>query len=109
MFTIKQYNTVPSLEATLVDHLNQPVNLTGASVKFSMRSLDNDNYIVDDPALISDALTGKVVYQWGAGDLNIHGAFIGEFTVTYSNGAKETFPNSDYIRINVVKSVGVAP
>lgn len=104
MFTIKQYNTVPSLEATLLDYLGQPVVLTGATVNFSMRSQDNPTLVVSGVATIVDALTGKVAYQWGAANTNTAGSYIGEFSVTYANGGYESFPNGDYIQIHVVKS-----
>jgi hypothetical protein len=109
MFTIKQYNTVPSLEATLLNPAGQPVDLTGSTITFVMRSRDNDTLVITGNALILDAVAGKVVYQWGINDLATHGAFFGEFDVTYSNGSKESFPNADYIPINVVRSAGTAP
>lgn len=104
MFTIKQYNTVPSLEATLVDYLGQPVSLVGATVSFAMRSQDNPNLVVTGIAAIVDATAGKVSYQWGASNTNTAGAYLGEFIVTYSNGGKESFPNADYIQVYVAKS-----
>ena len=104
MFTIKQYNTVPSLEATLVDYLGQPVNLTDATVAFAMRSKDNPNLVVSGAATIVDALAGRVVYQWGVSNTNTAGSYFAEFIVTYPNGGKESFPNSDYIQVHVVKS-----
>lgn len=106
MFTIKQYNTVPSLEATLVDYLGQPVSLAGATIVFAMRSQNNQNLVIDGVAFIVDAAAGKVAYQWDQGDTNTDGAFIGEFQVTYPNGGKESFPNGDYIQIHVVRSAG---
>lgn len=104
MFIIKQYNTIPSLEATLVDHLGQPVSLVGATVSFAMRSKDNQNFVISGAASIVDAPTGKVSYQWGLADTNTSGSYIAEFGVTYTNGRKESFPNGDYIQIHVVKS-----
>lgn len=109
MFTIKQYNTIPSLEATLVDYLNQPVNLTAASVTFSMRSLDDPSLVVGGDAVFVDRSGGIVAYEWDLGDTAVHGAFIGEFRVTFQDGSSETYPNSDYIRVHVVKSAGNAP
>lgn len=104
MFVIKQFNTLPSLEATLLNPNGQPVDLTGATITFSMRSRDNEAVVITGNALILDAATGKVVYQWAPTNTQLAGAFIGEFDVVYSGGAKESFPNSDYIQINVVRS-----
>lgn len=109
MFTIKQYNTLPLLEATLLDSNNQPVALTGALVEFTMRSRDNDTLVVHGEAIVIDELEGKVAYPWAAFDTLVHGAYHGEFVVTYSDGGIESFPNSTYIQINVVRSAGNAP
>lgn len=104
MFTIKQYNTIPSLEATLIDYLGQPVPLSDATVTFAMRSRDNPNLVINGAAAIVDAAAGKVSYQWNAADTNTHGSYIAEFTVIRPGGGKESFPNGDYIQVNVVKS-----
>lgn len=104
MFVIKQFNTLPSLEATLLDSNGIAVNLTGASISFSMRSLDDETNVVTGDAFILNAALGKVVFQWAAGNTDVSGAYIAEFDVTFSNGGKESFPNSDYIQINVVRS-----
>jgi len=109
MFTIKQYNTIPSLEVALVNYLNQPVDLMGASVTFSMRSLDNPTLVVEGGAVFVDRAGGIVAYEWDVTDTAIHGAFIGEFRVVFQDGSSETYPNGDYIRIHVVKSAGNAP
>lgn len=104
MFTIKQYNTAPALEATLVDYLGVPVPLTGCTVQFAMRSRDNQNLVISGVASVVDAPTGKVSYQWGVSDTNTSGSYYAEFVVTYANGRKESFPNGDYIEVHVVKS-----
>jgi len=109
MFTIKQYNTLPLLEATLLDADSQPVVLTGATVSFSMRSRDNDTLVIKGQATIIDALQGKVAYPWVAANTVVPGAYYGEFSVTYTGGGIESFPNSNYIEIHVVRCAGNAP
>ena len=104
MFTIKQYNTLPSLEATLVDYLGLPVNLTGSTVAFAMRSKDNPSLVITGVAALADAPLGKVSYQWGPANTNTPGGYIAEFIVTYPGGGTESFPNGDYIEVHVVKS-----
>lgn len=104
MFTIKQHNTIPSLEATLVDYLGQPVPLSGATVNFAMRSRDNPNLVISGVAVVVDAAAGKVSYQWNAADTYVSGSYIAEFIVTHPNGGKESFPNGDYIQVHVVRS-----
>lgn len=109
MFIIKQYNTIPSLEATLVDYLGQPVPLMGATVEFAMRSQNDPSLVISGVASVVDAAAGKVSYQWNSYDTNTDGAFIGEFIVTHSSGGTESFPNGDYIKIHVVRSASNAP
>ncbi len=109
MFIIKQYDTLPSLEATLIDAEGNPVDLTTKSVTFSMRSRDNPSLVITGLAVKVDAVNGIVAYQWGPGNTNTPGAYLGEFRVTYSNGPRETFPSDGYIEISVVKSAGNAP
>lgn len=109
MFTIKQYDTAPSLEVVLLDHLGVAVNLTGCDITFSMRSRDDSSLVVDGPALILEALNGKVVYEFASGDTNTSGAFYGEMRVRYPNLSFETFPNAEYININIVKAAGLIP
>lgn len=109
MFTIKQYDTTPSLEVVLLDHLGMPVNLTGCTVTFSMRSRDDNALVIDGPAFIFEALNGKVVYEFISGDTSTSGAFYGEVRVKYPNLSLETFPNADYININIVKAAGLIP
>ncbi len=109
MFTIKQYNTIPLLEATLLDSNQQPVDLADATVTFAMRSRDNDTLVVAGDAIVIDELEGKVAYPWTSGDTTVPGAYYGEFIVTYSAGGIESFPNSSYIDVYVVRSSGNAP
>lgn len=109
MFTIKQFNTLPLLEATLLDPNNQPVDLSNAQVVFTMRSRDNDTLVVDGDAIVIDELEGKVAYPWSPTDTFVPGAYNGEFVVTYQDGGIESFPNSTYIQIHVVRSAGNAP
>lgn len=109
MFTIKQYNTIPLLEATLLDSDSQPVGLANATVTFTMRSRDNDSLVIEGEAIVIDALEGKVAYPWISADTATSGAYHGEFVVTYQGGGIESFPNSNYIEINVVRSAGNAP
>lgn len=104
MFTIKQYNTIPSIEATLLDGAGIPVDLTGSTVTFSMRSLDNAALVINGDAVFVDATAGLVAYQWADGDTDFAGAYIGEFLVIRPGGGKESFPNGDYIEVHVVKA-----
>lgn len=85
-FYIKQNDTRPYLEATLQDSAGDAVNLTGASVRFHMGS-------IDAAATIVDAATGSVRYEWQAGDTSTTGFFNFELEATYADGGVETWPN----------------
>lgn len=97
-FTIKQNDTSPALQATLQDYAGNAINLTGASVRFHMKSLDG-TLKVDSPMAITNALGGVVVYAWQAADTNTVGTYNAEFEVTYFDNTIETFPNTGSLAI----------
>jgi len=105
IFTIKQDNTSPFIAATLKDANSNAVDLTGATVAFNMADV-NDTTIVDgSAATIVDEDAGRVQYEWQTGDTANAGSFRAEFKVTYLGGKIETFPNNDYIIINIVSDL----
>lgn len=83
--------------ATLKDAAGTLVNLTGAAVKFLMRSANDPSVVkVNAAANILDALNGKVSYTWAAGDTNTAGDYYVEWQVIFSNGSEATFPSDSY-------------
>ena len=78
------------------------INITGASVLFKMRAVNSSSLKVNSSATITNASNGAVSYTFSASDTDTAGLFQGEFQVTFSGGAIETFPNSEYISINVL-------
>ena len=98
-FYIKQNDTSPSLRATLQDANGNPVDVTGASVQFHMRS--SGSVIVDAVASIVTPASGIVEYSWAPADTATVGSYQAEFEVTYASGAVETFPNTGYIRVRI--------
>jgi len=56
---------------------------------------------VNAAATITDAATGKVSYTPIATDTNTPGDYLVEWQVTFSGGAVETFPNSDWQKVRV--------
>lgn len=103
-FTIKQNDTSPSLQATLKDAALQPIDLSGANIRFYMRSVDG-TLKLDEPMQVVNALGGRVQYDWQAGDTDTVGTYFVEFEVTYSDDSVETFPNNGYKTISVVKEL----
>ena len=103
-FSIKQNDTSPALQATLKDAALVPIDLTGATVMFHMKSVDG-TIKVDEAMTITNNEGGVVQYNWQAGDTDTVGTYYVEFEVTYADLAVETFPNNGNKVITVVKEL----
>ena len=103
-FSIKQNDTSPSLQATLKDASQTPVDLTGATVMFHMKSLE-DIVKVDQEMTITDAKNGVAQYDWQLGDTDTVGIYYVEFEVTYADASVETFPNNGNKSLKVVREL----
>lgn len=105
-FTIKQGDTKPSLEVRLTDENGEPRRLVDVeTIKFHMRSNDDQELVVDDTAMVVSEDDGHVVYKWKDGDTSKTGRHSAEFEVHYSGGSVETFPNYESIEVYVVEGV----
>lgn len=103
IFTTKKGDTSNSLRCVLRDVNGVAVNLTGATVKFSMQSWPAANLIINKvAATVVNPLTGDVRYDWAALDVSTPGLYRSEIEVTYPTGKIETFPNNDYITVNIL-------
>lgn len=101
-FWIKTGDTAPSLEAQVLYEDDTPVNLSGASVKFQMRSAGAMAMVVDSAAAVIDSVQGIVRYFWAAGDTATAGTYFAELEVTFGDGTVLTAPNGDdYITVYV--------
>lgn len=94
-FILTQNDTFPPIRGTCLDENGDPVNLTGASVRFIMQPQDSETDTVDAAGVIADADAGIVYYDWQAADTAVAGSFFAEFEVTYSTGKVETFPRAE--------------
>ena len=103
-FSIKQNDTSPSILATLKDADNVPVNITSASVRFHMKSIDG-SLKIDSAMTVINASEGLVRYDWVAVDTDTFGTYYVEFEVTYTDGSIETFPNTGSLVVSVVKEL----
>ncbi len=101
MFTIKQNNTLYSLEV----NLSGTESLVGSQVFFSMMDASGKVVINRANAQVVDLAERLVSYDWTPEDTSIPGQYRGEFEVTFSNGDKLTYPNKDYIPIQIVKAI----
>jgi hypothetical protein len=108
-FVIKKGDLLPIITATLKDANNDPVDLTGTSVKFIMRLVGATTPKVNAAGVVdSNQVTnkGKVSYPWIAADTNAGGVYEAEWQVTFSGAKPETFPNDGYLVIKVMDELG---
>lgn len=81
--------TAPSVFGTLVTADGSAINLTDATVRFQMRLAIDRRFAVDAVATVVDAVTGRVRYDWQAGDLALAGEFVSRWRIQYQDGAVE--------------------
>lgn len=80
---------MPILEFTIVKD-GSAVNLTGATVVFSMYNEARVRKIDKQACTITNATAGIVQYQLQEGDTSEEGSFTGEIQVTDSNSGIQT-------------------
>lgn len=101
LFRIKRNDRTKTLLVQAADGKGAYLDLTGATIVFSMRALDSVTLKVNrQAATIVDAATGQMEYQWAAADVNASGFYAGEFEVT-QGGKTLTLPEDGYIRIEI--------
>lgn len=93
-YYIKQNDTSPALQVTLKDGNKNAVDVTGATVRFTMKK-NGVAKVSESSVTLTTPASGIVTYSWAAGDTDTPGDYEGEFEVTFSGGLIETYPNSD--------------
>lgn len=102
-FTLKQGDTSPPFSGQCVDQLGQPIATLGATVQFRMRPrVAGLRAPIVAAAVWDDPLTALATYQWVAGDTDVPGLYDAEFNVIYANGTSETFPNGEYVPVEIL-------
>jgi hypothetical protein len=104
-FKIKENDTTPSLRASLLNGSGDPVDLIGTTVRFYMRLMGSNSTTIDASASVINEANGIVQYDWVAGDTADVGSYQAEFEVTYSDGNIETFPNANYIGVEIIDDI----
>jgi hypothetical protein len=112
-FYVKSYDTAPPIRATLEDGLGNPVDINGADVLFIMRHIRDPlsgrrpgPQLFANPANNDQAGTetmGDVSYEWQEGDTDIPNGYLAEWEVTFPDGAVETFPDANHVRVAIIK------
>lgn len=96
-FTIKSFDRLPSIQATLSADLT-----TAVGVDFIMRAAAGGAAKVNAPAVIVNAAGGVVRYDWLAADTDTPGSFQGEWEVHWPGAKTQTFPTLTYHTIAVL-------
>lgn len=109
-FFIKKNDTSPAIEQQLQDENGDAVNISGFNkIRFLASHIGDDTPKVDDDdtgnVSVIDASTGKVRYNWKPSDTDRSGTMRAEWEVTYSDGSKETFPNTGYTIIKILGDI----
>lgn len=107
-FTIKQNDTSPAIENTLLDG-SAGINLSSVSeVRFIMQD-KYERIIIDDntqgDVSILDPNEGVVQYQWQPDDTDTAGTYYAEWEVEYSDGGVETFPTDGYLEVIIEENL----
>lgn len=103
---IKQNDTVSDVTRDLKDAFGAPVNVTGASIVFSMRVKPKGSVKVSGAAgTVIDGGAGRVRYDLTASDTDTADTYEAEFQVTYSDGGVQSFPNDGHFDIVITDAI----
>ena len=107
---IKRNDRAPLVKSTLLDENSLPVDLTGASVKFVMKTTEAaPSTKVNAAMTLANAAGGVVEYAWALGDTDTAGSYVAEFEVTYASGVIQTFPTSGFETVTIHPDLGGTP
>lgn len=101
-FFVKKGDRQPPIRAQLLDSSGTAIDLTGCSLVFRMRLKSATTLKVNASATVSDAINGRVEYEWGASDTNAVGTYLAEWEVTYADTTKQVVPSDGYLTVEVV-------
>lgn len=112
-FSIKANDLKPSIAATLGFAGVEPTGPLVGTVQFIMRRVGTvaatTIATVEAPAVIVDAATWKVRYDWVEGDTDTAGEYLAEWEVTDAQGKPQTFPGDSYHSITIFPDLDGAP
>lgn len=111
-FVTKQGDITKALKARLINGDGVTVNLTGATVDFSMRLVKDGSLTIDraTATILSelppvDPDDPNVEYQWAATETDVAGNYHGEFVVVDGASDEGRFPDDRHIEIEIRKAV----
>jgi hypothetical protein len=107
-WSIKQGDTAPLLTDILTYSNGLPVNLTGATLRFIMRSLTSPRPMnLTGEMIITKPLEGKVSYTPTAADTATVGEYMANWHIDFPGGQKMTWPTEGYIWVSVEENLTV--
>lgn len=90
-------DNAPSLLGTLTNDDGTPYNLAGATVRFQMHLEGAYPFKVNAVAVIVDAATGSVRYDWASGDLDTPGTYVARWRIVAGGATQHTIPADEVI------------
>lgn len=112
-FYLKQNDTAEPITVAAVydDGSLISEDLTGATVRFHMKSAAGVTLVANGTATIPDIANKLLQYQWQTGDTgsaspSVNAPHQAEFQITLSDGRIMTVPNSSNINIHVFPELG---
>jgi hypothetical protein len=104
---MKRNDTTPAFECTLYYPASTAVNLTtAASVRFLMTDAATGTLKVNRLATIVTPAAGTVRHTWQVGDTDTAGMYNIEWEVLWGDGTKQTFPDTQYLRLAIEPDLG---
>jgi len=104
-FYIRQGDTSPAIRATLKDANKAPIDLTGSTLKFQMKTPLGTTFLLNSSGSVISPTGGIAEYQWITGDTNTAGDMLASFEVTFPDGTIETYPNSENIIVKIFRQL----
>ena len=97
--TMVQGDTAPSVFGALTDSDGQPIDLTGCTVRFQMRQTIDRRFVVNAVAVLTNASTGMVRYDWQDGDLAVAGDYEVRWQIIFPDSSIEHTDPADSITV----------
>lgn len=91
-FYLAKGDTSPSIVETL-SQSGSAINLTSCTVRFHLRNKVSSTRLIDAAAVIDNAATGQVHYDWQTGDTDTPGTYWRQWEITLPSGKKVKVPN----------------
>lgn len=103
-YQVKQGSTIPPLKVNLTGRDGKPADLTGATVKFIMKTFSGVLKF-DGTCEITNIRNAEVQYQWQTEDVEDADQFEAQFIIDKGNGELSIFPSHRNLIIEIVRGL----